>query len=216
MYVLCSTSVLNKVFVLSSPGFLFFKINSTSKRLFKTDRCILRLFSLFVNYLDTLIFKAFIWNWEWSSIMFFEKNNSTIQIRFSFLSSPSYVLFFNFLIFIKFKVQNLLIDRWRKCCRRLRSICTARPSSSNVTARFPICRFTTTSKATLTPSTRKFSLDGCAAVHKMGAGHFGHKTFRHQDTSAPTLSRIAGGAVSCRNCPWSKVSRLVVDLMPKL
>ena len=45
--------------------------------------------------------------------------------------------------------------------------------------------------------------------------HFGHKTFRHQYTSAPTLSRITGGAVSCRNCPWSKVSRLFVDLMPK-
>ena len=48
-----------------------------------------------------------------------------------------------------------------------------------------------------------------------GAGHFGHKTFRQQDTSAPTLSRITGGAVSCRNYPGSKVSRLFVDLMPK-
>jgi len=104
-----------------------------------------------------------------------------------------------------------------------------------------------------------------------GAGHFGHKTFRHQDTSAqgvatggiwvfippksaqvnflwgkndvrtaiqqfytpqkplyppkrisgyapasaPTLSRITGGAVFCRNHPGSKVSRLFVDLMPK-
>ena len=48
-----------------------------------------------------------------------------------------------------------------------------------------------------------------------GAGHFGHKTFRHQDTSAPTLSRITGGSVSCRNCTWRKVSRLFVDLMSR-
>jgi len=47
------------------------------------------------------------------------------------------------------------------------------------------------------------------------AGHFGHKTFRHQDTSAPTLSRITGGAVSCLNCPGPKVSWLFVDMMPK-
>jgi len=33
--------------------------------------------------------------------------------------------------------------------------------------------------------------------------------------SAPTLSRITGGAMFCRNCPGSKVSRLFVDLMPK-
>jgi len=45
--------------------------------------------------------------------------------------------------------------------------------------------------------------------------HFSTKTLRHQDTSAPTLSRITGGAVSCRNCPGSKVSRLFVDQMPK-
>ena len=31
----------------------------------------------------------------------------------------------------------------------------------------------------------------------MGAGHFGHP----QDTSAPSLSRITGGAVCRRNCP---------------
>ena len=43
----------------------------------------------------------------------------------------------------------------------------------------------------------------------------GSRTLRPQDTSAPTLSRITGGAVSCRNCPGSKVSRLFVDLMPK-
>ena len=43
----------------------------------------------------------------------------------------------------------------------------------------------------------------------------GHKTFRHQDTSAPTLSRITGGAVTCRNCAGSKVSRLFLDLMPR-
>ena len=48
-----------------------------------------------------------------------------------------------------------------------------------------------------------------------GAGHFGHKTFRHQDTSAPTLSGITGGSASCRNCPGSIVSRLFVDLTPK-
>ena len=41
------------------------------------------------------------------------------------------------------------------------------------------------------------------------AGHFGHKTLRHRDNSAPQnwcgrLSRITGGAVSHRNCPGSK------------
>ena len=38
---------------------------------------------------------------------------------------------------------------------------------------------------------------------------------RPQDTSAPTLSRITGGAVSRRNCPGSEVSRLFVDPVPK-
>ena len=42
-----------------------------------------------------------------------------------------------------------------------------------------------------------------------GAGHFGHKTLRHRDTSAPqnwcrSLRRITGGAVCHRNCPGSK------------
>jgi len=42
-----------------------------------------------------------------------------------------------------------------------------------------------------------------------GAGHFGHKTLRHRDTSASqnwcrSLSRITSGAVSHRNCPGSK------------
>jgi len=42
-----------------------------------------------------------------------------------------------------------------------------------------------------------------------GAGHFGHKTLRHRDTSAPqnwcqSLRRITSGAVSRRNCPGSK------------
>jgi len=42
-----------------------------------------------------------------------------------------------------------------------------------------------------------------------GAGHVGHKTLRHVDTSAPqnwcrSLSRITDGAVSHRNCPGSK------------
>jgi len=37
----------------------------------------------------------------------------------------------------------------------------------------------------------------------------------HLETSAPTLSRITGGAVSRRNCPGSEVSRLFVDPVPK-
>ena len=42
-----------------------------------------------------------------------------------------------------------------------------------------------------------------------GAGHFGHKTLRHRDNSAPqnwcwSLRRITGGGVSHRNCPGSK------------
>jgi len=52
---------------------------------------------------------------------------------------------------------------------------------------------------------------GSPGVHLRGAGHFGHKTLRHRDTSAPqnwcqSLRRIAGGAVSHRNCPGSKCS----------
>ena len=43
----------------------------------------------------------------------------------------------------------------------------------------------------------------------------GSRTLRPQDISAPILSQITGGAVSCRSCPGSKVSRLFVDLMPK-
>jgi len=47
---------------------------------------------------------------------------------------------------------------------------------------------------------------GKSQQENTGAGHFGHKTFRHRDTSAPqnwrrSLSRITGGAVSHRNCP---------------
>jgi len=43
----------------------------------------------------------------------------------------------------------------------------------------------------------------------MGAGHFGHKTIRHRDTSAPqnwcrSLQPITGGAVYHRKCPGSK------------
>jgi len=43
----------------------------------------------------------------------------------------------------------------------------------------------------------------------MGAGHFGYKTLRHRDTSAPqnwcrSLRGITGGAVSHWNCPGSK------------
>ena len=48
-----------------------------------------------------------------------------------------------------------------------------------------------------------------AGAHSPGAGHFGHKTLRHRDTSEPqnwcrSLRRITGGAVSHRNCLGSK------------
>jgi len=48
-----------------------------------------------------------------------------------------------------------------------------------------------------------------------GTGHFGHKTLRHRDTSAPqnwcrSLSRITGGAVSSE-LSWVEVSRLFLD-----
>ena len=42
-----------------------------------------------------------------------------------------------------------------------------------------------------------YSVLNDSPFNAMGAGHFGHKTFRHQDTSAPTLSRITGGAALC-------------------
>jgi len=39
----------------------------------------------------------------------------------------------------------------------------------------------------------------------MGAGHFGHKTPRHnRHNRCRSLRRITGGAVSYRNCPGSK------------
>jgi len=51
------------------------------------------------------------------------------------------------------------------------------------------------------------------AIRVMEAGHFGHKTLRHQDTLGhfgttklvlKFKRRITGGAVSHRNCPGSK------------
>ena len=58
-------------------------------------------------------------------------------------------------------------------------------------------------------------MDPGTVVVRRGAGEFGHKTFRHRDTSAPqnwcrSLRRITAGAVSHQNCPGS-VSRLFLD-----
>ena len=65
----------------------------------------------------------------------------------------------------------------------------------------------------LTASTR---LSKQTAALYAGAGHFGHRTLRHRDTSAPqnwcrSLSRITGGTVSHRNSPGWEVSQIFLD-----
>jgi len=86
-----------------------------------------------------------------------------------------------FKVALRFKFRTVSRCRWRRCCRRLASICAARLDYSSALARWPTCRFTFTSKATSTPPTRTLFYGDCAAVHD-GMADNQHQT----STAGPT------------------------------